>query len=75
MFSFNVDHLSMGERGLRDESMSTSNHSYAIGCGKEEVNVYDSLYPSINDNTETIIACLLFTRSANIKKCYSYDIY
>ena len=29
--------------------------------------MYDSLYPSINDNTETIIARLLFTKSANIK--------
>ena len=38
-----------------------------IGCTKEEVNVYDSLYPSTNDNTETIIARLLFTGSANIK--------
>ena len=26
-----------------------------IGCDKEEVSVYDSLYPSINDSTETII--------------------
>ena len=34
-----------------------------IGCDKE-VNVYDSLYPSINDNTKTVIARLLFT---NIK--------
>ena len=25
-----------------------------IGCDKEEVNVYDSLYPSINDNTELL---------------------
>ena len=24
-----------------------------IGCDKEEVSVYDSLYPSINDSTET----------------------
>ena len=38
-----------------------------IGCDKEEVNVYDSLYPSINDNTETIIACFLHTKALNIK--------
>ena len=38
-----------------------------IGCDKEEVNVYDSLYPSINDNTETIIACFLHTKAPNIK--------
>ena len=39
-----------------------------IGCDKDEVNVFDSLNPpSVDDNTETIIASLLFTRSANIK--------
>jgi len=38
-----------------------------IGCSKEEVNVYDSLYPSTNDDTKTIIARSVFTRSTNIK--------
>jgi len=38
-----------------------------IGCDKEAVNVYDSLYPSVNEETETIIARLLFSASANIQ--------
>ena len=38
-----------------------------IGCDKEEVNVFDSLYPLINDDTETIIASLLFTNLQILK--------
>ena len=37
------------------------------GCDKEEMNVYDSEYLSINDNTETVIACFLHMKALNIK--------
>ena len=38
-----------------------------IGCDKEEVSVYDSPYPSINNSTQTIIGRLLFTKSTDFK--------
>ena len=37
-----------------------------IGCDKGTINVFDSLYPTVNDETETIIAQLVFSTSANI---------
>ena len=32
----------------------------SIGCDKGTINVFDSLYPTVNDETETIIAWLVF---------------
>jgi len=38
-----------------------------IGCDKGTVNVCDSLYSSVNEDTETIIVRLLFSTSTTIE--------
>ena len=38
-----------------------------IGCAKETANLYDSLYPTVKEETEIIIARLLFAKLASIQ--------
>jgi len=38
-----------------------------MDCAKDEVKVYDSLYTSVNDDTQTVIAALINSKSPHIK--------
>ena len=38
-----------------------------MDCAKDEVKVYDSLYTSVNDDMQTVIAALINSKSPHIK--------
>ena len=38
-----------------------------MDCAKDEVKVYDLLYTSVNDDTQTVIAALINSKSPHIK--------
>ena len=39
-----------------------------MDCAKDEVKVYDSLYTSVNDDTQTVIVTLINSKSPHISK-------